>query len=91
MTECRFERILLSQTGKMIPARPKVSRSDDRPWRDFPLQVEIILQRIWELWMVRHAVEKYRRGERRTLRAGKTRKYQRIYPEKRWQKTIGGI
>ena len=52
MAQGWLERVRFSLAGKVIAARTKISSGEDRTRRDFPFQVEIILQRVWELRMV---------------------------------------
>jgi hypothetical protein len=75
----------------MITPRTEVSGGDDHLSRNFPRQVKVVLQRVGELWMVSHTVEKYLLREHCILRVGKTWQDQGIYPEKRGEKAIGAV
>ena len=46
------ERVLFCFPGKVIATRAQASRVQDNAWRDFPLQVEIVLQHVRELRIV---------------------------------------
>ena len=60
MAQGRLERVRFSFAGEVIAARTKISRAEDRTRRDFPFQVEIILQRVRELRMVSRRENIYR-------------------------------
>ena len=53
MSQRWIEGILLARARKVIATRTKVSCAKNRALRDFPFQVEVILQRVRELRMVR--------------------------------------
>ena len=60
MAQGWFERVLFGFARKVIAARTKISCAEDRTRRDFPFQVEIVLQRVWELRMVSRLNNVYR-------------------------------
>jgi hypothetical protein len=89
MSQRRFEGILFCLVGKVIAACTEVPCGENRTSCDFPFQVEVILQCVWEPRMIGCLDEEYRLREYRILRAGKTGKEQSIYAEKRSQEPIG--
>src|SRR5260370_36544515 len=88
MTQGRFERIRFRLAREVIAARAKKSRAEDRTWRDFPIQVEVVLQRVGELRMICRRENVYRLCEDSILRIEKAGKHKRIYAEKRREKPI---
>src|SRR5215472_12770701 len=88
MTQGRFERVLFYFAGEVIAARTKISRAEDRTRRDFAFEVEIILQRVWELRMVSRRANIYRLRQERILRVKKAGEYKGVYAQKRRQKPI---
>jgi len=78
MAQGRFERVLFGFTREVIAARAKKSRAEDCTRRDFPFQVEIILQRVWKLRMVGRRENVYRLCEDSILRVEKAGKHKRI-------------
>src|SRR5215469_8409051 len=75
MTQGRFERVGFHFARKVIPSRTKIPSSDNRSRRDFAFQVEVVLQRVWELWMVGGLKNVQRLRQKSTLRIEKAGKY----------------
>src|SRR5215472_2712059 len=89
MTQGWFERVGFYFAREVIPSRTKISNPEDRSHRDLPFQVEIVLQRIWELWVVSRLKNINRLRQESTLRVEEDRKHIGIYAEKRRQKPLG--
>ena len=53
MAQGWFERVLLCFASEVIAACTEIPRADNRTRRDFPLKIEIVLNRVWELRVVR--------------------------------------
>ena len=88
MAQGRLERVRVSLAWEVIAARTNKSRAEDRTRRDFPFQVEIVLQPVRELRMVSRLYNVYGLRQQSDLWVEKGRKHIGIYAEKRRQKPI---
>src|SRR5215469_6608909 len=88
MTQGWFERVGFYFAKEVIPSRTKIPRGENSARRDFPFEVEIMLQRIWEFWMVSGLKNVNRLRQERILRIEKDGKHIGIYAFKRRQKPI---
>ena len=88
MAQGWFERILLYFTNEVIAASTEVSRAEDCTRRDFPFQVEVVLHRVWELWVVSRLNNVKRLLQGITLGVEKIWKHIGIDAKKGRQKTI---
>src|SRR5215467_11450174 len=88
MAQGRFERVRFNFAREVIAARTEISSAEYRTPRNFPFQVEIVLERVRELRMVRRRKDIDRLLQGRTLRVEEAGEYKSIYAEKRRQKSI---
>ena len=60
MVQIRLKRVLLGFAGQVIATRAEVSRAEDHALCEFPLHVEVVFKRVWELRVVgcRESVER---------------------------------
>ena len=63
MAQCRLKGVLFALAGEVIAARTKVSCSEGDALRKFPIQVEVIFERVWELRVVGHCKKVNRLGQ----------------------------
>src|SRR5215831_629275 len=88
MTQGGSERVLFCLAWKVIPSRTKIPSAKNSARRNFPFQVEVVLQCVRKLWVVCHLKHVKWLRQDSSLRVKKTRKHIGIYAEKRRQKPI---
>src|SRR5215469_2027700 len=88
MAQGWFERVGLYLARKVIPSRTKIARDENRARRNFLLQVEVVLQCVWELWMVSPLKNENRFRQESIPRVEKIRKHIGIYVVERRQNPI---
>src|SRR5215470_17651236 len=88
MAQAWFERVGLYLARKVIPSRTKITCAENRPRRNFPLQVEVVLQYVWKLWAVGQLKHGKWLRQESTLRIEKARKHIGIYVVKGAQSPI---
>src|SRR5215467_10541274 len=88
MTQGGFERVLFCFAGKVISSRTEISCAENRSRGNFALQVEVVLQYVWELWVVSQLKHGKWLRQDSTLRIEKARKHIGIYVVKGTQSPI---
>src|SRR5271154_1770251 len=88
MAQRRLKGVLLGFASEVIAARAKVSRAEDHSLREFPFHVEVILERIRKLRVVRRREKVKRLGQQSILWVLKLRENEFLQSEEGRQQPV---
>ena len=83
MAQGRLERVRIGFAGEVIATRTNKSRPEESTRLDLLFQVEIVLQRVWELRIVCRTEAVYRLCEESILGVEEAGKHEGLNAEKR--------